>query len=510
MIFLKKKVIFIKPALETDLIWEPVRSCSYLGIWFLASILKNSGYVVYYFDEVYRDNGMKNREVILRQIFENEILNKNLDVSPDKIREEKRWDYNNLSVSDFLQKYSVFKGDRNVKRLIQRTGLSQKRTLDDIALIKPDIIGIPITASANYLESIRLGKEIKERFPKVKLIYGGQHCSADWENMIKYDWIDHIIIGDAIEIIEDLVEGNISQKIASNSFVGINNFPELDPVIIEKIGYPAQPNYTFPTQGKFVDYMFSRGCNRKCNFCVAGSDTNNYFSSKDHKKLDTQLKLFKKFGYHDIVVQDDCFPGPKKHLNMILKVMKENGFNWQINGGTEFEKLSKDITEMIIHYNQSGQGKCTHMYIPFNPREWNNAMSSCQSMTSKFSNNLENVKNINDSGINTYSSVMLGTPDYDWATFKEDLEKTKELLVGGYFSLVMCFAATILPGTKWHRENNNFIINKNDFNGYSIMMPHCGTKKLSVQEIEEMIVIWHKELDNYQKTYSWQTGLPNS
>lgn len=32
--------MFIKPALETDAVFDPIRMASYLGIWYLASLLK--------------------------------------------------------------------------------------------------------------------------------------------------------------------------------------------------------------------------------------------------------------------------------------------------------------------------------------------------------------------------------------------------------------------------------------------------------------------------------------
>ncbi|MDT9196327.1 hypothetical protein, partial [Limnospira sp. PMC 1245.20] len=52
-------VIFVKPALETDATWEMVRTSVYLGIWYLASHLKQQGHDVRYLDEVVRNNGLK-------------------------------------------------------------------------------------------------------------------------------------------------------------------------------------------------------------------------------------------------------------------------------------------------------------------------------------------------------------------------------------------------------------------------------------------------------------------
>ena len=50
----KKKVMFIKPYLETDAVWDPIRTCPYIGAWYMASKLKEDGHEVKYLDEVTR------------------------------------------------------------------------------------------------------------------------------------------------------------------------------------------------------------------------------------------------------------------------------------------------------------------------------------------------------------------------------------------------------------------------------------------------------------------------
>jgi len=47
----KQKIMFIKPALESDAIWSIPRSCSNLGMLYLASMLREKGYEVRYLDE---------------------------------------------------------------------------------------------------------------------------------------------------------------------------------------------------------------------------------------------------------------------------------------------------------------------------------------------------------------------------------------------------------------------------------------------------------------------------
>lgn len=510
-----KKVMFIKPALETDAVWDPIRTCAYSGVWALASKLKEGGHEVHYLDEVIRNDGLQKQVMFERSLIGDSCVDRPLVDSFEEFRARKMEDYESLSPQEFVDKYSAFTGE-GISRKMVRTGNSEEETLREIERTNPDFVGIPLIATANYLPATGLARKIKERFPGVKILFGGQHVSSDPEQFAKDNpFVDYIFSGDAISKIVDVVEGRIKDRVVYGGFQNMDQFPIFDPSILEETGYPSETNYTYPTFGrKSADFMFSKGCFRKCDFCVAGSQKGNHVTATAYDRLDYQLKTLREHGIEELVIQDDSFLGERKnvreHLPRVLELMKKNGFYWQNNGGLEFEAIDDFVTEQLVGYNRQGEGRVTSLYVPFNPRTWNREQSAAKSMSQRYHSNLENLKKLRKAGIYVFTSAIVGTPEQTREAFEEELSTDRSLIQGGYIDAALCLSATMLPGTRWYDQNGHNIVNKKDYPGYSLFTTHHGTEHLQPREIEELVVRWNKELGDVQKTYSWNTAFPNS
>jgi len=511
-----KKIMLIKPALETDAVMDPIRTCSYLGMWFLASKLKQEGHNVRYLDEVVRNAGLIKQSLFARKIEGEEITEERLTTSVENYMKQKKEDYMTLSPHKFVEKYSAFQ-DSSIIRTMVRTGNSLEDALKEVEKEKPEVVGIPLIATANYESATELAREIKKRFPKTKIVFGGQHITAEAEQFLTDNpYVDQVVTGDAINVINDVVEGKNNDKVVHGGFQNMKAFPMLDPEILEETGYPKNPTYTYPTnERKSVDFMFSKGCFRRCDFCVAGSQKGNYVTETEYERLDKQLEIFKNAGIEELVIQDDAFlhdpKHRKKYLPKILSLMKKYGMYWQNNGGVEFEAIDDFVTDELIKYNQSGEGRVTSLYVPFNPRTWNKEASASKSMSERYHKNLENLKRLREEGgIYVFTSAIIGTPEQTREMFDEELATDRKLIQEGYIDAALCLSATMLPGTRWYESNGHNIVNKKDYAGYSLFATHHRTEHLEPKEIEEMMITWTKGLDDVQKTYHWGTAFPNS
>ena len=508
-------VVFIKPQLETDATWEMVRTSSYLGIWFMASYLKERGHNVFYLDETERDNGIKRTSLYstVLDIATGEYTVDPLEENIQLYREAKNIDFNKLSPKDFVKKYSAFRKDGKICRIIARTGNSIESTKAKLHKIEPDFICISLIATANVRASMRLGEALKKEFPKSRLIYGGQHVSACADNLAKtYPWIDHLVTGDGIHLINDIIDGVQKDKVLEGGFQPMTKFPLLDFDIIKSTNYPIDQQYSYPSFGrKSVDFMFSKGCFRKCDFCVAGGQEGNRVSMWNWDLIEEQFRIFKSEGIEELIVQDDAFIQNMKDLNKKLCLMKKYGFYWQNSGGIDFELLDDSVTEMFINYNQNGEGRLTGMYVPFNPRDWNRGNSATGTMVNRYVRNFENLKRLREEGrIYVFTSDIIGTPEQNFDTVCQDIRNHKEMITQGFLDAALTLSATMLPGTAWYRYNGHNIISKEDAAGFSLFTTHHKTDKLSPFDIEELVVLRTKELNDMQKTYNWQTAFPNS
>lgn len=509
----KKNIMFIKPPLVTDAVWDPIRTCPYLGIAFLASGLKEKGHKVRYLDEVVRNGGLSNQELSVRVLNGETPTEEKLTVTNEEFQSEKMKDYWELSPGKFVDKYTAFPQKGVVSRTLVRTGTPLEDTLMEIENDMPDLIGIPLIATANYLPATELAKSIRDRFPKIKIVFGGQHISALPQEFLSEnkDCVDHIVVGDANNAIEAIVNDKVKDKIVYGGSEPLVDFPILDPSILDENKYPIIPTYAPPTEGrKTIDFMFTKGCFRDCAFCVAG-DKENRVTATEFERLDEQLRVFKDHGIEELVVQDDAFLWkPKTHLPGILNLMKKYGFYWQNNGGMEFESLSNDVAQQFVDYNKTGEGKVTALYVPFNPRNWNKNESASASMSNKYLNRLDNLKRLREeAGIYVYTSTIVGTPEQTVEMFEDELSTDRRLIEKGHLDAALCLSATMLPGTAWYQSNGHNIVDKRDYYGFSLFATHDRTEHLEPKKIEEFMIRWTRELSDVQKTYHWGTAFAN-
>lgn len=506
-------VMFIKPALETDATWEMVRTSSYLGIWYLASLLKEKGHNVMYLDEVVRNGGLGRSVLFQTKLKGSELSRYQIDISLEDYRKEKNRFFEQNTPGEFTKKYTAFKGDEIV-RTIARTGNSLEDTLSKVEAFAPEYVCVPLIASTNYRTAVMLGKSIKKSFPGIKMIYGGQHISACWEDFLKEnDWVDHLITGDAIAVIDSLVKGKISDRVIHGEFQSMKQFPLLDYSIIADTNYPIDQAYSYPSFGrKSTDFMFSKGCFRKCDFCVAGSQKGNYTSYLDWDLIDEQFKVFKESGIEEIIVQDDAFIYKKDNLLKKLGLLNKYGFYWQIAGGFDFETLNTSVTDLLVDFNKTSSGKLTGLYMPFNPRSWNKGKSATGTMVNRYENNFECMKRLREEAdVYVFTSDILGTPEHTAEIVENDMEIHKQMIKDGYLDAALTLSATMLPGTSWFNANKHNVVNVYDYSGYSLFATHHRTKNIpDPSKIEELVVKRTKELNSIQDTYNWQTAFPNS
>lgn len=508
------RVILMKPYLETDATWEMIRTSSYLGLWYIASKLKEVGHEVWYMDEVIRNNGIQRSRLFQTELINDAYTEVPLEQSINEYRKEKNSYFEHHSPKEFINKYSAFQNGI-IKRVIAKTGNEIEETLEEVAKISPDYVGISLIASANLRASVNTGYAIHKRFPHIKIIYGGHHVSANPQQFLKDNpWVDHVIVGDGIDIFQDIVEGRVEDKIVYQGFKPMCNFPLLDMEVIAATGYPQDQQYSYPSYGrKSTDFMFSKGCFRKCEFCFAGGQPDNKVSNLDWDLIDEQFRQFKAAGIQELIVQDDAFIfGGTANLARKLNLMKKYDFFWQNSGGIDFEMLTDDIVDLFINYNKTSGGKLTGMYVPFNPRFWNKGTSATQSMVNRYDRHFDNLHRLRDEGgIYVFTSEIVGAPHQTRETIVEDIESHKQMIGEGYLDTALTLSATLLPGTQWYDNFGDTIVNKNDVAGYSLFTTHHRTENLpDPRIIEELFVLRTKELNSIQHTYNWQTPFPNS
>lgn len=510
-----QKIMLIKPAYETDAVWDTIRTSQPLGLWWIGSSLKERGHQVRILDETVRDSGLLKKVLFRREVVGAETKDEELQTTYAAFQAQKMHDFTTMTPDDFVEKYSAFRGQKVVRTMV-RTGNPLEETLAEVSRMHPEVVGIPIFASCNYPAAMELAKAVKESFPAVKIVMGGQHVTALSDEVLKHLFVDYVITGDAVQAMLKVVENRdlsaLSGKRIHGGVQNLSDFPLLDMQLMAENEYPLQPSHTYDTQGrKSVDYMFSKGCYRSCEFCVAG-EKENKISSTQLQKIDEQLQRFVDAGIGEIVVQDDAFLfKPERNLKAYLALMKGHGLHWQDNGGIEFEGLTPEVIDMFLKYQKNGRGRINSLYVPLNPRTGQHSESALRDMQARFAEHFPHVKRLREAGIYVCASEIIGYPRQSLESMREDIGLHQELVRSGYADKSMTFVTSTLPGTKLHREHHQGIVNRNDWAAYSNFVPQSTTDKVAeVRDIERITVERNQQMNRVQTSYSWGSSFPNA
>lgn len=529
---IKPTVLFVKPAQETDLVWDPIRMSPNLGLWYLASHLRERGYPVRYLDETTRAGGQRihaltHRTIVLSQkdgevdeVFEQPVTDRF-----EALLAEKANDFEKMSPAEFVTKHSAFRVPGEIHRTVVRTGVPLEVTLTEIdrELTKggPIVVGIPLPATANYVSATRLGRAIKEHFGvHAKVIFGGQHVTAMPREFLKDNpWVDLLVCGDAISTIEHAIHlaitGSSEKQIwrEGGRQEDITEYPLLDPSLLEENAYPARPNHTYDTEGRrWVDFMFSKGCARMCAFCgVSGiPKTEKKYSAIVLDRLREQLMRFQRAGISELVIQDDAVLS-NRLLPDVVRLLKELGFSWQNNGGIEFEKLNDQIVDQWCAFNSYGDGRFTALYVPFNPREWNEGQSAGVTQTQRYPHQVELLRRLREAGVYVFSSEIIAQPTEPREVSGVDAARYVDLVRQGYLDQALTFSATVLPGTAWYWQHGSLIVSKSDYLGHSLFTTHHRTRTIDdPRDIERWVIERNQTLNAIQTSYAWGTAFPNA
>ncbi len=505
------KIAFVCPQRHVDAIHEPPRGGIQIGPVLMASLLAERGHDVHYMDESVRDGGWHRRSLSIRRLRAgNRTINEeSCERTWDDLHAEKMTDFRSMSPQAFLEKWSAFKEDGGVERVIARIGVPEEETIERLRTLGIEAVGIPLAPSANYLTATSLGQRIKRELPHVRVVMGGQHITADPEGFVRDNpWADHVASGDAITTIEALVSGRVPDKIVSGGFQTMDKYPLMNCRLFADAGYTTPPTHNFPSGLRSIDWMASRGCFRDCAFCFAGRKEQAVTQSS-WDRIRAQLDHFVANGVQELVLQDDAVLYRAKEFFLpLLGEMKCRGLSWSDNGGVEFESFTQDVADAIVAYNSDPRpGRCVSLYVPFNPRLWNAKESSARSMTMKYEQRLESLARVRAAGVYVFTSLIVGTPDQTQVMFAEDIATSRTLIERGYLDSALPLSATMLPGTEWHRRNGHNIVHPGDWAGYNLFSTHHRTEHMNPREIEECMIRCVRELADVQHIMPWQCAF---
>jgi radical SAM superfamily enzyme YgiQ (UPF0313 family) len=509
------RIVLVKPPIYTCAAFAPIRSSQPLGIWQLGSYLQSRGYETRIIDSVIE--GWENKTHLGGAQFDHRA---HLIAKVKALRA--------MAPNEFLKRYPVTDANGRISRTIIRTGLGEDAIVERVRDFNPGWIGISIIATCEHRGAMDLAKRLKREFPDAKIVAGGQHATDMAEAVLRDSGgsIDFVVKGNGELTMEALLEGRDPGQglayVKNGSLVEQPDspvtprsmLPPYDPLLLAHIRYPFPATHSYGTAGrKYTDWMFSFGCHKGCDFCRQGKVREGY----RHLSLvqaEKQLRLFREHGYEEIILQDDSLLGGPRNDGKglfleVVRLLKRFGFHWHDNGGVEFERLDSRVAESILRMNDAaGAGRCTALYVPFNPRFIgdNRALERHREHRPK---TVDLLKRLKDNGIYTFTSWIWGHVGQSVADMDANTRCYEELLSEGYIDQAVIFGLSYLPRTTDGELYRHHIRDADDWEGYSIFVPHAGTDKASFEEVNIAVLEAYRRLNPLQPHVEpWAYGFP--
>ena len=307
----------------------------------------------------------------------------------------------------------------------------------------------------NYEYSKTLAREIKRRYPDCIIVFGG-HQLNDTSDAVGADYIDYILLGEGEQSFCQLLRylaGHGELADIPNLLYKENGAVCRTPVRLVQI-----PDRVSPYVAGLFDPLFeteplsfsailetNRGCPNRCAFC----DWGNIKARVHNYSLDLILQEIEWMAAHKIeyVYCADAnfglFPRDEEIVEYMIACHERTGYPKKFQA-TYSKNNPQTVFRITKRLNEAGMSKgATLSFQSMNQDVLNNIFRKNMPLE-KFR---ELMRLYRDSGIATYSEIILGMPGESYETLCEGIE---ELLEYGQHMAINFFNCEMLPNSTMH------------------------------------------------------------
>ena len=385
---------------------------------------------------------------------------------------------------------------------------------------KTNIIGVSAMFTYEWLYVRDCIKEVKKKFPHVKVVAGGEHVTALTDYSLNdCHELDYIVLGEGEQTWTEIM---IKLKDGSQNFSDIPGivFRENEKIIrtkprarikeIDKIPWPdwetipVEPYLDSatgfgPGSGRNMPMLASRGCPYACTFCESKSMWTRKVRYRSPENVIAEMKQMYNFGVRKVNFDDDTFGVSKKNIKSINDLLHQELPKMTYTCETVVQ-LAKD--ENVV--KDMKRGGCTATFVGI--ESGNNEILKKIKKTQTTKECVQAMKNLRKHGIESHAFIMVGFPDETEETFKQTMDFIPELKPDGVIFSIF----TPYPGSDIYNECKDKEIIKGDFDLvlYNHQSPlNCFTKNIPKERFYELRKEAFEFVDNYNRKAKLRRGI---
>lgn len=204
------------------------------------------------------------------------------------------------------------------------------------------------------IDALKVCKAIKEKYPKIPIIWGGWHISILPEQTMECPYIDIGVLGQGQRTFVELVHA-LEKKMPLKKIKGIifkkngklvktlprkiENINEFPPIPYEILSENQLIRPVDEISSRVIDYFTSQGCPHRCTFCADPLVYQHMSSMLTPERVVTDIEKFvKKYNVNGVVITDTNFFVNPKRVKAIGELLLKNNIkiSWgSVNGRTE-------------------------------------------------------------------------------------------------------------------------------------------------------------------------------
>ncbi|WP_372653468.1 radical SAM protein [Halobacteriovorax sp.] len=416
-----------------------------------------------------------------------------------------RLGHNITCIDSFAKGIDTFTPIENTNLLIN--GIPNAETLSLIPE-DTDILGISCMFSSDWINTIDLVKVIRQKYPKLIIILGGEHVTADHEYILTTykEEVSLCILGEGEQKLANLL--NTCSESLDNLYKapGITYYNEVSgKVETNPSDYRVKNLETIPLPkwdglelhifherllgmsmiGKrTMPMLLSRGCPYQCTFCSSAKMWTTRWVARDYYEVIEEIKMYKDlYNINHIDFYDLTAIINKKWTIDFCKEMirQEINLTWSLPSGTRSEALTHEVLDLL---KKSG---CTK--ITYAPETGSVRMSKLVKKKVNLKKMLSSMKNAVDVGLIVKANIIFGFPE------ERAMDRVYNFIFIFRMALVgihdvPCFGFTPYPGSELFDELLEKGVIKRDENYYEFMSNLIYTKPFNNKS-------WNDEVSDY-------------
>jgi anaerobic magnesium-protoporphyrin IX monomethyl ester cyclase len=234
-------------------------------------------------------------------------------------------------------------------------GLSDQEIIAAIADFKPDLLGMTIPFSCQHYLGHEIARLIKQRFPGLPIVTGGNHVTAVPEKLDPAVF-DYRVLGEGeivfLGIIEALNQGKNLADVpgiyglsdGQNAFIEDLDslpYPALDLLPLQKL---------WKTGKRWIIMVASRGCMYDCVFCSIHTTMGYKIRHRSAKKVIAEIRYWKeRYQIQEIYFEDDNLTTYTAWAKDLLrKIAREKfGIRFYVRNGIRADSIDRELLELM-------------------------------------------------------------------------------------------------------------------------------------------------------------------